>query len=497
MLSDDSSSIRASRCNVAALAPRKGALGQAEGVAVRFDLFVVSVALATLANSTLAADLRVLQRELDLLHSAPAEAQASGPLSPDERRQRLREHAAAIRTAIEGNQRVIIVNIPAYTLTAYEDGQPVLRSRVIVGAVDRRTPQLETEVAGVQLNPAWSAPPRVVKGDLTRKGNIDERAVRKKGLSVYDEKGKPLPPEVLSFVPPEQQGRLRFYQPPGDQNALGRVKIVLAGVPDIYLHDTPNKSLFGKTKRALSSGCVRVEQARELAAWLTGKSPAELDGLIGTGKTRTLVAQPAKVMFGYWLSDTAEQRVVFPDDIYRLAGRRKPDSSEATSLAAAVGAPAPLPDSVTGVTAAAIPPAAVEPVAAPARVAAPAPRQAADPAPLASAYRRAVITPASAPPWFGSYVRSALAGLELRELAVAVGARLPPTSTPPTMMLAIDRYGYVRAADYDQNLAAPGLRAMVQRHFERHRRTLPLPQSLGPDLDEVVVPVALAAAPMY
>jgi hypothetical protein len=452
------------------------------------------------AQSALAADLDVLERELDRLALPSAGAGASSLLPADERRARIQAQASAVRTAVEANRRVIVVNVPAYTLTAYEDGKPVLHSKVIVGAVGRKTPQLDTQVAGIQLNPAWTAPPKVVRGDLTKKGAIDERAVLKKGLTVYDEKGNPLPPEVLSFVPPEQQGRLRYYQPPGENNALGQVKITLKGVPDIYLHDTPNRALFGKKKRAMSSGCVRVESARELAAWLTGKSADDIDRMIATGKTRTLAAESTKVIVGYWLSDTADQRVVYLDDVYRLGQRRTPAPAEpAPSLFAAAPSAAAAPPEQTPVAAPATvadhPPPAVDPAAAPTAAPAPLAQPAAEPAPQTWAPRRAVITPANAPPWFGGYVRSALAGLELPELSAAVGAHLARTGAPPTMMLAIDRNGYVRAADFDR--AAPEVRAAVQRHFERHPRTLPLPAALGADLDVVVVPVILAAARAY
>src|SRR5512135_90567 len=170
------------------------------GNTMQLRLIALAAVVAMHAIPGFAADLGVLERELDRLNATPADAQTRATPSLDERRARLQEQADAIRKAVESAKRVVIVNVPAYTLTAYENGQPVLHSRVIVGAVGRQTPLMETQVAGVQLNPAWNAPPKVVNGDLTRNGSIDERAVRHKGLTVLDDKGKPLPPEALSFV---------------------------------------------------------------------------------------------------------------------------------------------------------------------------------------------------------------------------------------------------------------------------------------------------------
>ena len=486
---------------------------------LRLIALVLLVALRAVPG--FAADLPVLERELARLSEAPneAEAPAAAKLSVSERRARLQEQADAIRRAIEGSQRVIIVNVPAYTLTAYENGQPVLHSKVIVGSVGRKTPMLETEVSAVQLNPAWSAPPSVVKGDLTRNGRIDERAVRKKGLTAFDAEGKALPAEFLTDLSPEDSRRVRFYQAPGESNALGRVKITLKGIPDIYLHDTPKRELFGKTRRAMSSGCVRVEQARDLAAWVSGKSRADIDKLIDSRATRTVAAQQTRVIVGYWLADTAADRVVFLDDIYGRAERRAassaPKAATVTALATspthatmpapeAAVPPAPVPATIPAAAAATVAASAPVVAAASAPDAAPSaaagfepirvqepPRGSQTPVSPAAAPRRAFITPATAAPWVGSYVRTALARLDLRRLRLALGWQFPPSRGPLTLTVAIDRNGYLRAADLSAVNGFPALRALVQSHFDSHSRTVPFPEMLARDVDEITLDVAL------
>jgi len=202
---------------------------------------------------------------------------------------------------------------------------------------------------------------------------------------------------------------------------------------------------------------------------------------------------------GYWLSDTVGEHAVFVDDIYRLASQRTiaptaPAKTRATTVAAAPSAGPTLPPAGEAVAANAS--TADGPSPTPENVLA-SPADAtpvANPVAAVPAARRALITPATAAPWVGNYVRSALAGLDLRALRMAVGWQLPPTSPPATVLVVIDRNGYVRSADVDDNMGFPAVRAIMRHHFDRHRRTVPFPQMLARDLDELVVPVTLAAA---
>lgn len=479
--------------------------------------FTLALALLGLQGiSAFGANLEVLERELAQLDAGADAPKAAGILTGEERQERLQEQVADLRKAVESARRVVVVNVPAFTLTAYEDGKPVLESRVIVGSPQRKTPLRETEVTGVQFNPAWSAPSRVVKGDLTRNGVIDEQAVRRKGLTVLDDQGNPLPPDALSFIPADQAGRLRYYHPPGDGNALGRLKVTLKGLPDIYLHDTPNKSLFAKSRRALSSGCVRVEKARELAAWLTGKSAGEIDELIAGNATRTVEVQATKVVLGYWLADTVNDRAVYVDDIYRMASSRRgapqllaaktADDPIAALIAAKeaettaqVASEKPAADkagaekSAESKTASSNLPAATTAAA----TSGAATIAAAPPAASAPAPRRAFVSPANASPWVDYYIRSALAGLQVDALRYAVNWQMPPrpsTGAATVVTLTIDRNGNVRATDLGAARADAALRALTREHFARHSRTLPFPEPLARDVDELMVPVTLTLA---
>ncbi|HEX9556629.1 MAG TPA: L,D-transpeptidase family protein [Reyranella sp.] len=148
-----------------------------------------------------------------------------------------------VETAIPSRGKFIVVNIPSFELIALQDGVPVLRSRVVVGRPAAPTPELLSSMFAIQFNPAWTPTPLMIRNE---------------GL---------------------------HYMPPGPQNPLGRMMFDLDNDESIYLHDTNEKALFNRAQRALSHGCVRVEQARALAAWSLGVSEEEIDAMISRGTT--------------------------------------------------------------------------------------------------------------------------------------------------------------------------------------------------------------------
>jgi murein L,D-transpeptidase YcbB/YkuD len=148
-----------------------------------------------------------------------------------------------VEPAIPPHGKFILVNIPSFELIALQDGVPVLRSRVVVGKPAAATPELLSSMFAVQFNPAWTPTPLMIRNE---------------GL---------------------------HYMPPGPQNPLGRMMFDLDNDEFIYLHDTNEKGLFKREQRALSHGCVRVEQARALAAWSLGVSEQEIDAMVARGTT--------------------------------------------------------------------------------------------------------------------------------------------------------------------------------------------------------------------
>jgi murein L,D-transpeptidase YcbB/YkuD len=219
--------------------------------------------------------------------------------------------------AAQAPARYIVINIPGYTLNAFENGREVINSKIIIGKNDRPTPLLRTQVAAIKYNPDWSVPPVVIKNDLLKDGKLNVAKIQKHHLRMIDSDGNEVDPAAVAAAGETNLGRYRYRQDAGAKNALGRLKFELTNSDGIYLHDTPSKGLFGKENRAASSGCVRVQQWQALAAWVLGVQPAVIAQRIDAGKTYTeALAAPVRVYFVYWPAQLEGSKVRWFDDIY-------------------------------------------------------------------------------------------------------------------------------------------------------------------------------------
>lgn len=160
----------------------------------------------------------------------------------------------------------IMVNIPAFSLVYYSDGKEILSSRVIVGRPDRKTPLMSNALTNVVINPPWNVPTKLAREDIVPKAKRDPEYLKRQGYTVYSGWGRNAERVDVdnvdwSTVSPNS---LRFEQAPGGGNSLGRYKFNMPNSQAIYLHDTPNHSSFNKSYRALSSGCIRVNESEKL-----------------------------------------------------------------------------------------------------------------------------------------------------------------------------------------------------------------------------------------
>ncbi|HXU31515.1 MAG TPA: L,D-transpeptidase family protein, partial [Thermoanaerobaculia bacterium] len=150
--------------------------------------------------------------------------------------------------------RYVRVNIPAFRLDAVEDDRSVLTLRVIVGKPgDTSTPTLNSSMKAIQLNPSWYVPKKILNREILPKAQRDPTFLSRLGyVSLSDD---------------------RLRQKPGPSNALGQFKFVFPSRYGVYLHDTPSRTLFSRELRALSHGCVRVENPFDLAVWALRNDP--------------------------------------------------------------------------------------------------------------------------------------------------------------------------------------------------------------------------------
>lgn len=186
----------------------------------------------------------------------------------------------------------IMVNIPAYSLVYYQNGNQVLDSRVIVGRPDRKTPMMSSALNNVVVNPPWNVPPTLARKDILPKVWNDPGYLERHGYTVmrgWNSKETIDPWQVDWATITPSNLPFRFQQAPGARNSLGRYKFNMPSSDAIYLHDTPNHNLFQKDTRALSSGCVRVNKASELANMLlqdAGWNDSRISDALKQGDTR-------------------------------------------------------------------------------------------------------------------------------------------------------------------------------------------------------------------
>lgn len=180
----------------------------------------------------------------------------------------------------------IEVNIPAAQLNVYDQNRPVMDMKVVVGAPDKKTPMLRSEIHSVVLNPPWNVPTSIASKELVPKG-ADYLA--RNGFSWVS----------------NGNGGSRLQQKPGPGNSLGRIKFDFNNPFGVYLHDTNAKAAFERDARQVSHGCVRVERPEELANLLLstndGWSPQKTSEVLADTETvRTQLGQKIPVMLLYW-----------------------------------------------------------------------------------------------------------------------------------------------------------------------------------------------------
>ena len=219
--------------------------------------------------------------------------------------------------------RAIAVNVPDQSLAFIADGQTVLHSRVVVGQKESPTPILRTAVIAAVVNPPWNIPGDIAAKALLPHLRRDPGYLASRHMVVID--GPPGDPtgrtiKWRKIVPDEFPYAIR--QLPGPATALGALMLDSPNDFDVYLHDTPNKTLFNLDQREISNGCVRVQQIFPLASLaLSGdasQSLRELTAARNSHQTQRLALdQPLPVYFLYWTALTdADGNAGFRPDLY-------------------------------------------------------------------------------------------------------------------------------------------------------------------------------------
>ena len=199
--------------------------------------------------------------------------------------------------------RYISVNVPAFHLEAYDKGQKALEMKVIVGQEyeDKATPVFSDSMETVVFRPYWNITPDIQAKEIEPKIASNPGYLAAENLEYY-----------------KDGGVTRIRQKPGPENSLGFVKFLFPNDFNIYLHDTPNRELFGKDVRAFSHGCIRVEKPADLAQWVLGWDAGKVQQAMQNGPDNASVKLPRKlpVYITYGTAYLRDGTLHFGNDLY-------------------------------------------------------------------------------------------------------------------------------------------------------------------------------------
>jgi murein L,D-transpeptidase YcbB/YkuD len=237
--------------------------------------------------------------------------------------------------------RYVMVNIPDYSLRVVEAGRTVLAMRVVVGKDYSRTPMFTDEISYLVFNPVWNVPSSIATAEILGEVQRDPTYLERNKMRVFENEtdaATELDPASIDWpsVSPDDF-RYAIRQDPGPENPVGRLKFMCPNQFNVYLHDTPAGQLFAARERTFSHGCIRVEKAVELAAYLLRDEGFGVDRLAAefetADNTSVRVPRPIPLHILYWTAFIDERGILqFRDDVYgfdhlldRTLRKQRPD----------------------------------------------------------------------------------------------------------------------------------------------------------------------------
>ena len=223
-------------------------------------------------------------------------------------------------------QASIVVNIPEFRLRAYDRDLNIgLTMNVVVGkAYSHNTPVFSDTMQYVVFRPYWEVPYSITRDEMIPNIVRDPDYLVKKGFEIVDSRQNVVSAGTVTneLLDQLRAGKLFIQQKPGPMNALGLVKFVFPNSYSVYMHDTPATGLFAKSRRDFSHGCIRLERAADMVAWVLRDNPGWTTKRIhaamnGSATQQVNLAHPIPVLIVYATVIVLEDGVVhFYDDIY-------------------------------------------------------------------------------------------------------------------------------------------------------------------------------------
>jgi murein L,D-transpeptidase YcbB/YkuD len=240
-------------------------------------------------------------------------------------KKRIQQLEASLERVVNMNfgfgARYVVVNIPAAFAEAIENDKVVRRYRVIVGKTEKPSPTLTAEITNVNLNPTWTVPVSITKNEISAHMRKDPNYLARMHMELLDAHDSVLDPHSVDWSATHTPN-FTVRQQSGAWNALGSVRIDMPNSYSVYMHDTNQKNLFSDDYRFDSHGCARVDNVRDLAAWVLKDLPKwnrqEIDLVIASGQ-REDIHLPKKIPVAWiyltgWM--TRDQTVQFRNDVY-------------------------------------------------------------------------------------------------------------------------------------------------------------------------------------
>ena len=166
-------------------------------------------------------------------------------------------------------QKHVFVDIPGFMVRVVDNGETIYSGRIVVGQPTNQTPVFSDEFEYVEVNPYWNVPGSIAANEVIPAVLADPDYLRRNNLELVTGYGRDEryidPYSVNWFAVDAYNPGFRFRQPPGRGNALGSIKFMFPNKHSVYLHDTPARSLFQRSRRAFSHGCVRLHEPLEFA----------------------------------------------------------------------------------------------------------------------------------------------------------------------------------------------------------------------------------------
>ncbi|MGA2893579.1 MAG: L,D-transpeptidase family protein [Xanthobacteraceae bacterium] len=199
----------------------------------------------------------------------------------------------------------VIVNLPDFTLRVMHDGKPVWTTKIVDGKPDKPTPIMTADMKYITVNPTWNVPPSIINHEYLPALAQDPTVLDRMGLKLVH----------------NPDGSVRIYQPPGDKNALGRIRFNFPNKFLVYQHDTPDKYLFASEKRDYSHGCMRVQDPQHYAEVLLSLVRPN-DGYT-EDRIKRMIAEGGEtdISFPTYISVNLTYQTAFVDDSGKLQFR--------------------------------------------------------------------------------------------------------------------------------------------------------------------------------